>query len=71
MWATLNQQSDGREVTQIVADNASAEKFVPSDADTPVAPVPDEVIITPDDVDEAIAAWDDIMPAYAGLLEAR
>lgn len=67
----LHQQSDGREVAQSTADNAGAAKFRPADADTPVADVPDEVIVTADDVDEAIAAWDDIMPDYAGLLEAR
>lgn len=66
----LTKQSDTREVVQSDFDAAGAEKFRPSDAGTPVAPVPDEVIITEDDIDDAIAAWDDIMPEYAGLLEA-
>jgi hypothetical protein len=44
--------------------------FVPSDAGRTLTPVPDEVIITEDDIDAAIGAWNDVMPDYDGLLEA-
>ena len=45
--------------------------FFPPDADRPLTEVPDEVLITAEDVDAAVRAWDAVMPEYAGLLDAE
>lgn len=45
--------------------------FTPPDAGRTVTAVPDEVVITEADIDAALAAWDEVMPEYAGLLEAQ
>lgn len=44
--------------------------FIPPDAGRTLTPVPDEVVITEDDIDAAIEAWNDAMPDFDGLLEA-
>jgi len=45
-------------------------KIIPEGAAEPLPEVPDEVALTDADVRRAIDAWDALMPAYAGLLEA-
>lgn len=45
-------------------------KIIPEGAAEPLPEVPDEVALTDADVRLAIDAWDALMPAYAGLLEA-
>lgn len=43
-------------------------RFIPEGADEPLPPVPDEVIITLEDVENALKDWDELMPDLAGLL---
>ena len=63
----LASKDDTREPTV----TAPAAAFLPSDAGRPVTPVPDEVVVTAADVDAAVSAWDEVMPEYAGLLDAE
>jgi len=46
-------------------------RFIPKGADEPLPPVPNQVEITPEDVEKAIADWDKNMPQYAGMLKAK
>lgn len=61
----LNQDSDSRK--QAIGQRV---KLTPDGADEPLVPVPDEVAISDSDVDRALAEWDELMPDYAGLLDA-
>lgn len=45
-------------------------KIIPDGANEPLLPVPDEVTISDSDTDRAVADWDELMPDYAGLLNA-
>lgn len=45
-------------------------KIIPEGADEPLPAVPAEVVLTEADVRRAIDAWDELLPDYAGLLEA-
>ena len=63
----LASKDDTREPTV----TAPAAAFLPSDAGRPVTPVPDEVVITDEDIAAAMTAWDEVMPEYAGLLAAE
>lgn len=45
-------------------------KLTPDGANEPLLPIPDEVEISDSEVDRAIADWDTLMPAYAGMLNA-
>lgn len=45
-------------------------KIIPEGADEPLPEVPAEVTLTDGDIRKAINAWDELMPDYAGLLEA-
>lgn len=64
----LEAQADVREPWQA---SVSEGNFVPSDAGRPVTPLPDDVVITAEDVDAAFELWDEFMPDYAGLLDAQ
>lgn len=44
--------------------------LIPDGATEPLLPIPDEVAISESDLDRAIADWDELMPNYAGLLDA-
>ena len=46
-------------------------RFVPIGAGDGVTEVPAEVEVTEDDAQRAIDAWDDALPEYAGLLDAK
>jgi len=46
-------------------------RIIPSGADDPIPPVPQEVEIDEDDLDTMSDAWDETMPDYAGLLDAE
>ena len=46
-------------------------RIIPKGAGDPLPRVPDVVEITPEDVDEAIRHWNEVMPDYAGMLEAE
>lgn len=63
----LASKADTRETTV----TAPAAAFLPSDAGRPVTPVPDEVVITDEDIAAAMTAWHEVMPEYAGLLAAE
>jgi len=46
-------------------------RVVPKGADQPLPPVPARVEISEEDVIRAIRLWDELMPEYAGMLEAE
>lgn len=48
-----------------------AVRIIPKGADDPLPAIPRQVEITPEDVDEAIANWNELMPEFAGMLEAE
>jgi len=48
-----------------------AVRIIPQGADDPLPALSNVVEITDADVDRAIAEWDELMPAYAGMLEAE
>lgn len=62
----LNQDSDSRKAIP----SRERVKLTPDGADEPLLPVPDEVTISDADIDRALAEWDELMPDYAGLLDA-
>lgn len=45
--------------------------IIPDGASDPLVPIPDEVTISDSEVERAIADWDELMPDYAGLLDAQ
>jgi hypothetical protein len=49
---------------------ARSTKLIPEGADEPLPAVPEEVTISEADIRKAVNRWDELMPAYAGLLEA-
>lgn len=49
---------------------AKASRIIPRGAGEPLLPIPSTLEITDDDIEHAIAMWDNLMPDYAGLLDA-
>lgn len=45
-------------------------RFIPDGASEPPVPVPSEVEISEGDIEQALIVWDDLMPEFAGLLDA-
>lgn len=62
----LNQDSDSRKA----APPATRVTIIPDGAGEPPLPLPDEVTVTDADIERALATWDELMPDYAGLLDA-
>ena len=52
-------------------DALKAVRFIPDGASEPMIPIPGEVEISDNDIDQAIATWDELMPDFAGLLDAE
>lgn len=48
-----------------------AETFIPLGADQPLPALPGAVSVEEADIDEAVAAWNEVMPEAAGMLEAE
>ena len=46
-------------------------RFIPSGAADPLPPLPRVVEITETDVDLAIEEWNELMPEFAGILQAQ
>lgn len=55
----------------IVGDESKALRFVPRGTDETRPVVPSMLDITDDDIEHAIALWDNVFPDYSGLLEAE
>lgn len=71
----LQDDGDGNERNDGGSDRKTAPpskrvSITPDGADEPLLPIPDEVTISDGDTDRALADWDDLMPDYAGLLDA-
>lgn len=60
-------------VAEVVGGNveSKATRFIPRGADEMLPPVPSTLEITDADIEHAIALWDEVMPDYAGLLDAE
>lgn len=60
-------------VAEIVGDGeeSKATRFIPRGADDALPPIPSSLDIADDDIEHAIAQWDELMPDYVGLLEAE
>lgn len=54
----------------IIAE-VKALRIIPDGASEPLPPVPNEVEISTGDIERATALWDELMPEYAGLLNAE
>lgn len=64
-----NERNDGGNDRK-VAPSKERVSITPDGADEPLLPIPDEVTISDSDVERALADWDDLMPDFAGLLDA-
>lgn len=60
----------GNALARIEARLVIRAKLVPDGADQPLPPMPANVEVTPAERTDAIAVWDELMPAYAGMLNA-
>lgn len=56
---------------QIETIKIKAVRFIPDGANEPMIPIPAEVEISDNEIDQAVALWDELMPDFAGLLDAE
>lgn len=69
-----SQQQDIEHVKAVfdaIITEVKALRIIPDGATEPLPPVPAEVEISESDIERATALWDELMPEYAGLLNAE